>query len=212
MKKIYLIIAFVLLGLSVTNAQDDKDFDYYTSPSWLWTFDYSMAFTSGDMHNFIESPSFRGWGIQTRHFFLENAFSAGISFGWNGFYQDFGRRMEQVDGGAVTSNMYRYMYTTNIDANFHFYPMSNDALIQPYIGFQIGPHYINKKTQVGSYYTEDKTWRFAFAPEVGITVPFGKDAEYGFHTSARWNYTAYNRTGLDDITYIHLNIGLSYKY
>ena len=212
MKRLFIILAFILISMPIVNAQYDTDFDEYTDAGWLWTFDYSMAFTSGDMANYISDPTYRGFGIQARHFFLDNKLSAGISFSWNGFYQDFGRRMEEFDGGAITSNMYRYLYTTNLDANLHFYPMDKESFIQPYIGIQAGPHYINKQAQVGSYLIEDDTWRFAFAPELGVTVPFGKDSEWGFHTSARWNYTFFNRTNFESITYVHLNVGLSYSY
>ena len=212
MKKIYIVAALIIVTFFNVTAQDDSDFDYYSSPNWMWTYDYSMAFTSGDMHDFIETPSFRGFNIQGRRFFLENAFSAGLSFGWNGFYQDFGRKMHEIDAAAITSNMYRYMYVTNVDANFHFYPLENDALIQPYVGFQIGTHFINKQLEVGSYIAKDESWRFSFAPEIGLLVPFGKDSEWGFHTSAKWNYSQFGRDNLDNITYIQVNTGFSYKY
>ena len=212
MKKIYIILVFTIFTLLNVNAQDDKDFDYYTAPEWMWTFDYSMGFTTGDMHDFIADPSFRGFNIQGRHFFLDNAFSAGVSYGWNGFYQDFGRKMHEIDGAAITSNMYRYMYVTSVDANFHFYPLENDAVVQPYVGIQIGTHYINKQLLVGSYVVQDQTWRFSFAPEVGVLIPLGKESDWSFHTSAKWNYSEFNRDNLDNITYIQLNMGFAYKY
>ncbi len=171
-----------------------------------------MAFSSGDFKEFIDEPSYRGWHLEGRHLLLDNKISIGFGFGWSGFYKDFGRSMHEFDGGAITSNMYRYLYTTSLDANVHYYVLEDDVFIQPYVGFQFGPHYYRKQTQVGSYYVEDETWDFAIAPELGFFIPFGEDSEWGFNTSARYNYAFYTQDNFEGLSYLQVNIGLSYKY
>ena len=137
MKKILIVLVFALVGFASVNAQEDKDFDYYNAPTWLWTFDYSMAFASGDLQTFIDAPSFRGWHLEGRHFLLDNKISVGTGFSWNGFYKDLGRKSYELEGGAITSDMYRYLYVTSLDFNAHYYVFDEESLIQPYVGMQL---------------------------------------------------------------------------
>ena len=212
MKKLIILFAFALVGLTTVNAQDDKDFDYYNAPTWLWTMDYSMAFPSGDFSTFLDAPSFRGWHIEVRHFLLDNKISVGTGFSWNGFYKDFGRNTIEVEGGAITSNMFRYLYTTSLDFNAHYYIFDSEAFIQPYVGVQFGPHYFKRQSQIGSYYVEDISWNFTVAPQIGVYIPFGEDSEWGFHSSAQYNYAIYNRANFEGLSYLSVNCGFTYKY
>ncbi len=212
MKRILMLFIFAVVGFTSVNAQDDDDFDYYTAPSFIWTFNYSMATPSGDFASFINDMSFRGLSVEGRHFLLDNKISVGLSYAWNGFYNDAGRLTYEFDGGAITSNMYKYLYTTSLDVSFHYYVLDKDSKIQLYVGILLGPHYNKRKLQVGSYAITDESWNFGVAPEVGVFVPFGKDAEWGFNASAKYNTMIYERTNFSSLNFIQYNLGFSYTY
>ena len=53
----------------------------------LTTLEYSMGFATGDMGDFIDKPSFRGFTIDYRRLVQPNV-GVGFEAGWNVFYSE----------------------------------------------------------------------------------------------------------------------------
>ncbi len=50
---------------------------------------------------------------------------------------------------------------------------------------------------MGTYEFKDKSWRFAFAPEVGARIPMGLEQSWGFNFLIRYQMGIYEK---NDIT------------
>jgi hypothetical protein len=189
-----------------------EDFEAFIRPTWMWNFNYSISIPNSDFYTFIPETSYSGLQIEGRYLFHKNLFSVGFLYGWNGFYHEFGRNTINFNGGAITSDMFRTLYSNSIMANAHFYPKIKIEILKPYVGFQFGPQYNILWQQVGSYSLEEDNWDFGITPEVGMVILFGKDNDWGLNVSGRYNYTWTNLSESLAISYFALNFGLSHTY
>lgn len=200
MKKIITLVCFIAISAST-----------YSQNS-LFSINYTPAFLTGDMKDYIGDASWRGWGIEARFFPSQN-FSAGFMVGYNGFFEKRARSTYELDEDRrLTAVTWRYLYSLPIMAKVDYY-LTDDG-IRPYIGLGIGTTYNEHELQVSTLLFSNKKWKFGFYPEIGAVIPFGPLSDVGITIAGRYHYTVYNETFLDtnfsNIGYFSFALGFTF--
>ena len=68
---------------------------------------YDVSFPLGDMKNYIDKTSWRGFGIEGRWLVRPNI-TLGLSWHWNTFYETTSEIIEITNGGLVWSRKLHY--------------------------------------------------------------------------------------------------------
>jgi len=220
-KKLIIAIAFVLMSSVIfaespnkdekKNKNEDFTKDLFL-PGGFFNINYALGFGVGNFNQFISTVSYRGFDANGTH--MVNAYwGFGGGMGWTGFEEKFQRATYQFDQGAITGVGTRTYYNLDFYISGAYHPLP-EAVIKPYIGLNAGPVYQTIQTQIGQYYVQDQNWQFKVSPEIGLYIPFGKDAEVGFNTGIRYNLISYNniRYNLDGISYFQWIAGLSFLF
>ena len=193
-----------------TNIVTEDDF---LLPDGFFNINYNLGIGIGDLREFINENSYRGFNIDARYF-LNNKFTLGGYLGWTGFYEKFDRKSYNFESGSITGVGATTYYNFTMGLNAHYYPIPS-GLIKPYIGLNAGPLYQTVQVQVGKYYVEDQNWQFMFAPELGVFIPFGPDSQAGINTGVRYSLISYHNTnyGFDNgLHYLQFFVGISFEY
>ena len=188
--------------------------DDFLLPDGYFNINYNLGWGVGQMNNFIQDNSYRGFSIDGRSF-INDKVTVGGYMSWTGFYEKFDRKSYKVDESTtvtgVGSNTY---YNFNIGMNVHYYPFHN-GVVSPYVGVNFGPTYQTLNTQIGRYYIEDQSWQFMVAPELGVFIPFGPSSDVGINTGLRYNLISYKNTNYGfshGVTYMQWFIGITFEY
>ncbi|MFK5856894.1 MAG: OmpW family outer membrane protein [Bacteroidota bacterium] len=174
----------------------------------VWNFDWSMGFPMGDMKDFTEQPSFRGFQIEGRSFVTANIAVGGMG-SWNVFYENFGWTTQYTDDNkTIYGYKRRYLNVMPLMVTGHYYFGQNG--IQPYIGAGLGTYYIESRDFMGIYYVQGKDWHFGIAPEIGILMPVGM-GNTGININFKYNMAAKTKEQ-QSYTWLGVNVGLSYIF
>jgi hypothetical protein len=210
MKKIYITIILAVFTL-FSFSQDE----YINKPDGFISMGWAPSWGTGNLGDFVSDGSYRGFFFEGKKFVTDN-FAVGGTFGWSGFYEIKDRETLDFDdvssvkaSGAITGNLSNYYYNFPILVSFSYYP-TPEYFIKPYISLYTGTVYNRLESYLGTYGLYDETWQFQVAPEIGAFIPFGKDAEFGFHIAGRYNYITYQKYRFNGIQYFQLNVGVSW--
>ena len=174
----------------------------------MWNFDWSMGFPMGDMKDFTEQPSFRGFQIEGRSFVTANIAIGGMG-AWNTFYENFGWTTETFgDNKTIYGYKRRYINAMPLMVTGHYY--FTQSGIQPYIGAGLGTYYIESRDFMGIYYVQGKDWHFGIAPEVGVVMPVGM-GNTGININFKYNMAAKTKDE-QSYTWLGINVGLTYLF
>jgi hypothetical protein len=154
MKKI--IVVTILMVLSVS-AFSQKSFV---------SFQYSMGFATGELHNYISKASFRGFTFDYRSM-IQPSIGLGLDAGWNVFYEEKPDAVYEYKNLTYAGKQWRY--SNNLPLLFAGdYFLKPDADIVPYIGFGLGTMYSRVDTDMATYRFTEDAWSFAIRPEIGL--------------------------------------------
>ncbi|MNS47678.1 OmpW family protein [compost metagenome] len=177
---------------------------YYTNFSW------NTSLPMGTTKDFTDKFSVRGvsfeWGG-----FIKPQVSAGVSVGWNVFYEQKGRSTYTFDNGlAVTGSPYNYINAIPIIFKGHYHfkdPATNKTA--PYFGVGVGTTWQKRNTDFGlnSYYSDG--WMFGLFPEVGLNYQINPYS--GINFNVRYNYN-FETGDVSELSFFGFNIGYVYKY
>jgi opacity protein-like surface antigen len=192
MKKILIALVVLFGTLGVANAQS------YT------TISYSMGFGTGDLGDFISSPSFRGMTIDYSRLVQPNI-GVGFSLGWNTFYEQMDDDTYEVDNIALSGKQWRYSNNFPMLATVNYY-FSPGERFNPYFGLGIGTIYTLRNTDMNLYTIEQDAWNFALQPSLGAVYNASDAAK--LHISVRYNNGFKAGSELTEAqSYINLNVG-----
>jgi hypothetical protein len=207
MKKIlFIAISAVLLSAGSMKAQDDN----YFLQTNLINFSYQMGFPTGDLNEWMPENSFTGWDVEYKTMVTRNL-AVGGHIGWQSFYKKYPRDTYEFPGGALTTTVFKYFYTIPMQAVVSYY-FTPEGFVQPFVSFDVGVNYNERRGEIGIYVIEDNSWNFSFAPEFGVTVPFGKFSTWGLTARAKYNYNVYDRDNFKGLAYINAIVGLTYSF
>ena len=154
MKKALYILIFTLFASSAM-AQNS-----------LMSWQYSMGFATGDLHDYVAPVSFRGI-TYNYNWMVETGASVGLEIGWNVFYEK--KPYDTYSRGDWDYSGKQYRYSNNVPLLFNIgYYINPDDAVTPFAGFGIGTMYSERKTSMGAYTFTSDGWHFELKPELGL--------------------------------------------
>lgn len=220
MKAIILsLVLFLSLGAFASNNStlDNPKLPAYDEnfllPGGFFNVSYNLSWGTGSFKDFISKTSYRGFSLDGR-WFVSDRITVGGMLGWNGFYEKYPKKTYEFENGAATGVVQSTYYNFTISINAHYYPFP-EALIKPFIGFNVGPEYQTLDVQVGRVYDQNQNWQFYIAPEIGTFIQFGENSDVGANLALRYNYVTYTNTNLgfdNGLAYFQAVFGLSFMF
>jgi opacity protein-like surface antigen len=173
----------------------------------LTTLEYSMGFGTGDMGDFIDKPSFRGFTLDYRRLVQPNV-GVGFEGGWNVFYAEESYAVYTQENVSLGGRQFRYQNQVPLlfSADYYFHP---DETINPFVGLGLGTMYSRRNTDMGQYTLEEDAWHFALRPEVGVI--YEVNPEFGFSLTGKYYYGFEAGDLNEPMSYFALNIGFVFK-
>lgn len=172
----------------------------------LTSLQYSMGFGTGDLGDFIDKPSFRGFTIDYRKMVQPNV-GVGFDVGWNVFYEEKSYDVYTNENVSIGGRQWRYNNQVPVLVAADYY-LSPDEPINPFVGFGIGTMYSRRNTDMGQYTLEQDAWHFAIRPEIGILYEVNPD--FSFSVTGKY-YMGFEAGDLDAQNYFALNFGFVFK-
>lgn len=205
MKKKYIVIliAVFLIGTHSAKAQAFKN---------LFGISWEISVPINN-NNFLDKTSLAGGKFEYRRF-INKKFSLGGFINWNSGYQYVPKATyNNADATqAVTTDMYKYLYTAPFGVSGHYY-FSTRNLINPFIGLGLGAQYSEQNLYFNIYESTSKNWGFFVRPELGIIITphpwhnmsFLLGSGYSFSTNQN------NNLGINNIQNLTFQLGLLFS-
>lgn len=193
------ILAIVLVCMLVSGAQAQRS---------LFGITYDVSIPLGDMSDYIDKTSWRGFGLEGRWFYRPQI-TFGLDWAWHTFHMQSDETIE-IENGAATGHQFRRIYASPILFTMHYYLQELDDR-QPYniyAGLGIGTYWIEEKLDLGIVTITDSNWHFGLAPEVGLMYQVKYDTYFYFN--CKYNY-AFSTSGSIDYSFLGLNVGFIYS-
>jgi len=172
----------------------------------MWTFGYSMALGVGDLNDYVQNVSFRGFEVNLLWPLARSLF-VGASFGYNGFYESTGSETYQLASAAVTGKLYRYADAWPLAAVGRYVFAQPESMFRPYLGLQMGATWIQTTTLVTDLTFQDSQVGFLLAPEAGILAHLSKAVAACL--AYKFNFTTASPGDRDLLSYSSLMLGLT---
>jgi opacity protein-like surface antigen len=207
--KNHIVVAMCLMSVFGVNAQEGG------VGGGIVAFNYSMGFTVGSSRDFISDYSGRGGNLDIRYNIAEQI-SVGAIVGWNYFYERKDRQSYNElapDGSSIqiSSVQSRYLNIIPLMAQGYYTFVKGLDGVKPYVGLGIGGAKVDYEKYWGNVLEEEESWEFAFAPSVGVILPFGEGMS-GLNVQARYNYVNFSYSDVDKVSYFDLNLGLYFDF
>jgi opacity protein-like surface antigen len=163
---------------------------------------YSMGFGTGDLGDFIGTPSFRGFTLDFRKLVQPNV-GVGIDVGWNVFYNEKSNDVYTVGDLSYSGKQWRYNNQVPILAAVDYYLKPGEQ-INPFVGLGIGTMFSRRNTDMGQYTLQQDAWHFALRPEAGIL--YEVNPEFALSVTGKYYY-GFEAGDLPAQGYFALNFG-----
>ena len=209
MKKIFCIALLALLsvGASFGQTQNDEFADYNPnlkarhSYEQIYSFNWQSYLPLGSSNDYISRYSLEGFNFNFTYFVTSNI-GVGVDFGWSYNKKFVPREIYRPDENtAVAAAINKYTDIFPIKAQFKYMINPKDA-VKVYASAGLGAPRYGEETHVQDLSIGQHSWGFLMSPEVGMIVPFGKDALWGLNANAGLNWATNNFFNL------YFNLGL----
>ncbi len=185
------LVAAPLVGL----AQDQN----------IYMIEYPIAFGVGDLGEFIDEPSFRGFNFGYRYL-VDEEVAIGMDIGWQTFYED--RDLATYTDGtqSITGKQYRYMnmFTASAQVDKVFAPGSD---LRPFVGIGAGTSYARRTVDMGQWSLEKDPWQFMLQPEAGVSLYLSNGNAVLLSANYYWSFETQQ---LEAQSFLSLNIGYAF--
>lgn len=172
----------------------------------LFSMQYSVGFATGELKDYIQPTSWRGFTIDYRKFIKPNI-GVGLDLGWNVFYEE--KPYDTYTTGEIDYSGKQYRYSNHfpmlLAANYYLKP---DQKVNPYVGLGVGTMYTLRNTDMNLYTFETDSWQFALRPELGAIVEFSPN--FGLLIGSKYYY-GFETAELKGQGYITINVGIVLK-
>jgi hypothetical protein len=192
MKKIFFVLLLTgVIATTQVNAQGN-----------LFSIQYSVGFSTGDLKEFNSSASFRGMSLEYRYM-MQPAIGVGFETGYNLFYDRMDYATYTQGTQSLSGIQYRYTHAVPVIAAFDYY-LIPDTKYNPFVGLGFGTIYSSRDLDMGMFTMESDVWQFALRPQVGaiITTP-AADLIIG----AKY-FSGFKAKDTDGQQYFTINVGL----
>ena len=155
----------------------------------ITTLHWDIGVPLGDMENYIDNVSYRGFGFDFRTFRdRSKSYTVGFSFAW----QVFDKKTDELIhldqdqlSGDIKGTQRRYVNALPFMIAFDLYTSQDPRKTRFFIGLGAGAYYIIQRFEIGVASFEENNWHFGLMPEAGLQFPMG-DVE--LLVQARYNY------------------------
>ena len=175
------------------------------------TASYSAAMPLGGFKdNVVSKTSFRGVDVNLLYS-VSDKISVGLTTGYQDFYEKYPRQIYKLsDGSDISAVISNSVQQIPLLATMR-YDFMNQGMIRPYALAGIGGNMVLNRQFLGEY-ANDNTNRFALSarPEVGVFIPFGKEAETGINVGAYYNYVRYNKGDIANMNSVGIRLGIGF--
>ena len=159
--------------------------------------------------NYVSNTSFRGLTGEISYA-INPKFSLGLNLGYQSYYQKYGRQVYKMDGNqtvsAVVSNTLEVM---PLMARATYFPMGGSSSVQPYLSAGAGVNFVNYNQYFGEFGDAQFSSPLGVQAGAGVLIPFGnKLNQSGIKLGATYNYAAYNKNGLSNLSSVGANAGV----
>ena len=194
MKKYFLLFISVFFACIVYGQSSNR---------WSYIISYPIAFTVGDLNDYVSSTSFRGISFEANKH-LNEKYSIGVEAGWNTFYDRADSKTYSSGTASISGVQYRYSNQMPLLFGGKAY-FGKSTTTKFNGGLGIGTMYVNRSTDFGLYRIVNETWQFCLRPEIGMAYKI-KPGLAGF-LGIKY-YAAFNTSDLDGQSYWTINIGV----
>jgi hypothetical protein len=193
MKKIFILLVSVCLSQAAL-AQSN------------FTISYVMGVGTGDLGDFVDKTSWRGFSMDYRYMVQPNM-AVGLTSGWQTFYEELGSSTYTSDGASLTGKQFRYSNHAPIIATFTYFSKPEEST-NPFVGLGIGTVYTRRNTDMNVYTLEQEAWNFALVPEIGVQLTISEGVAVAISGKYYYGFEAGELTG--DQSYFALNVGFAF--
>ncbi|WP_169749177.1 outer membrane beta-barrel protein [Flavihumibacter petaseus] len=172
----------------------------------MFGFAWDVNFPVGN--DFLDKTSLYGFKLEYRRGIKHN-FSVGTEIAWNSYYQYVPRTTYQLKDGAITTDLYKYIYTLPLAVNAHWY-FSGGKMFYPYAGLALGATYSEQDLYYNTYVTEVDNWGFLIRPEIGAIIKPSEHSGFGILVGARYSYSTNKEDDfkIDGLKSVGLQLGV----
>lgn len=187
------ILSLVLaLGLAATGTAQN-----------LMTVKYPIGFATGDLKDYIEKTSWRGFAMGYRYFADGNV-AAGVDVAFHTFYERKDYATYEYGTASLSGVQYRYQWMLPMTAQVEWV-LNEGEDFRPFLGIGAGALYAERMTDFGLYRFTQDPWQFLMKPEVGFTYYLSNGT--AFLVAAEYQ-TGFETQELPGQSFISLNVGL----
>lgn len=172
----------------------------------ITTVTYSVGFGTGDVKDFISSPSFRGISIEYNHMVQDNI-GVGFQVGWNVFYDALSYDTYTIDNVSLSGKQWRYSNHVPLFLTANYFLKPGER-VNPFVGLGLGTIYTLRNTDMNLYTLEEEGWAFGLSPTIGAQIEASDVTK--FNVSLRYNngFKAGDFNAAQN--YLSLNIGFAF--
>lgn len=150
--------------------------------------------------SYLKEASYRGFGLGFGKIFNTNV-SLSLDATWNHFYQYEPRQTYYFEGGAITTDLYKYRQQVPIVLTMN-YIFLRDLRFKVYAGMGLGLNYVQDKIFFNAYNVSDENFGFNMQPKAGATFAIDEYERFHLFTECSFNYST-NRS--EDLKYNSLS-------
>ncbi|MEJ0104172.1 MAG: outer membrane beta-barrel protein [Bacteroidota bacterium] len=200
MKKIIAFTLIIFLGAAVYG-QNKGDQAVYVN----WNFGPTIN------NHFVSNFSARGASVGYSTFVMDNL-AIGGEFGWNNYYKYSAKQTYQFKDGAVTTDMYKYIFTVPVTATVTKY-FKTGKKVYPYGKLGLGAQYSEQNLYYNIYQTTHNDWGFVAVPEVGANIKFDRMRQWCFNAGAQYKYATNKATeyNIKNLQSFNFSLGITWQ-
>ena len=187
------LVLAATLGVTGASAQD-----YYFGI----TYDTCLALEDTD--EFAGTFSWLGLSLEGRKI-VSPTTSVGFFFGWHEMDKRTSEVVAVSPGVDIHADQQRYINSFPMMVTGHYY-FGQQGRMRPHVGLGIGTYLIERRNEFGVFLTDEDTWHFGLAPEVGIAWKSGWQSA-GI-ISVRFNWASPG--GDEEEMYINFRVGAAW--
>jgi opacity protein-like surface antigen len=199
-----------------------------TNMNRLFLFGFFLTVSLVSSAQLYESALHVGWNVTvplSDKEFTSKTSPAGVRIGYTKFLNDrFGFGVEgsfttlddytplrtyEFPGGAISAEVYNYLYQFTVMANLQYYFIQGDRFI-PYASLGMGMAFSEYHIYYNAFEDQDSQNGFAIRPELGTLFRMKEYARWGFKGSISYEYAANKSEHLevDNFSGLNFQIGV----
>lgn len=139
----------------------------------IFSLQHAVSIPAYDLRQYHSRASIEGITILLLEE-LDSSTSIGLSFGWQGFYDQVKDVIWSDNTATSSGTQHRCVDAASIHITLLYYAPSKNK-VKVFGGLGMGPIYIDRSADIGNYHSQETAWGLSIKPETGIRYPVVKD-------------------------------------